>query len=100
MNSSSNNRDAESAIFSKEDKPNNTNNLSALRKVHPVALVLDNIRSAFNVGSIFRSAETAGVKFSDKQVNDLRVLQIECGHIITVVMPSIEDANEISNTYD
>jgi len=27
--------------------------------VHPVALVLDNIRSAFNVGSMFRSAETA-----------------------------------------
>jgi tRNA G18 (ribose-2'-O)-methylase SpoU len=29
--------------------------------VHPVVLVLDNLRSAFNVGSIFRSAETAGV---------------------------------------
>jgi len=28
--------------------------------VHPVALVLDNVRSAFNVGSMFRSAETAG----------------------------------------
>ncbi len=27
---------------------------------NPVVLVLDNLRSAFNVGSIFRSAETAG----------------------------------------
>lgn len=32
------------------------------REVHPVVLVLDNIRSAFNVGSIFRTAETAGVQ--------------------------------------
>eukprot|EP01039_Chlorochromonas_danica_P005803 gene5803-6391_t len=29
---------------------------------HPIVLVLDNLRSAFNVGSIFRSAETAGVE--------------------------------------
>ena len=28
--------------------------------VHPIALVLDNVRSAFNVGSMFRTAETAG----------------------------------------
>jgi len=28
--------------------------------IHPIALVLDNVRSANNVGSIFRSAETAG----------------------------------------
>lgn len=28
--------------------------------LHPIAIVLDNVRSAFNVGSIFRSAETAG----------------------------------------
>ena len=29
--------------------------------VHPVALVLDNLRSAFNVGSLFRTAETAAL---------------------------------------
>lgn len=29
---------------------------------HPLILVLDNIRSAFNVGSLFRSAETAGAQ--------------------------------------
>ncbi len=28
-------------------------------KMHPLALVLDNVRSAYNVGSIFRTAETA-----------------------------------------
>jgi 23S rRNA (guanosine2251-2'-O)-methyltransferase len=32
------------------------------RTVNPVVLVLDNVRSAYNVGSIFRSAETAGVE--------------------------------------
>lgn len=31
------------------------------RKLNPVVLVLDNIRSAFNVGSMFRTAETGGV---------------------------------------
>lgn len=31
-----------------------------IKKLHPVALVLDNVRSAFNVGSMFRTAETAG----------------------------------------
>lgn len=29
--------------------------------VHPLVLVLDNVRSAFNVGSLFRTAETAGL---------------------------------------
>ena len=29
--------------------------------VHPIALVLDNVRSAFNVGSLFRTGETAGI---------------------------------------
>jgi 23S rRNA (guanosine2251-2'-O)-methyltransferase len=32
------------------------------RSLHPVALVLDNLRSALNVGSIFRTAETAGIQ--------------------------------------
>ncbi len=27
--------------------------------MHPVKLLLDNVRSAFNVGSLFRTAETA-----------------------------------------
>ena len=34
---------------------------SAVEEKNPVVLVLDNLRSAFNVGSIFRSAETAGL---------------------------------------
>lgn len=34
---------------------------SQTRTLHPVTLVLDNIRSAFNVGSMFRTAETAGI---------------------------------------
>lgn len=29
--------------------------------VHPIVLVLDNVRSAFNVGSLFRTGETAGI---------------------------------------
>ena len=28
-------------------------------KMHPIVLVLDNVRSAYNVGSIFRTAETS-----------------------------------------
>ena len=31
------------------------------RVVNPIMIVLDNLRSAYNVGSIFRSADTAGV---------------------------------------
>lgn len=31
-----------------------------IKKLNPVVIVLDNLRSAFNVGSIFRSADTAG----------------------------------------
>ncbi len=34
---------------------------SSTRMTHPVALLLDNVRSAFNVGSLFRTGETAGV---------------------------------------
>lgn len=30
--------------------------------MHPIKLVLDNVRSAYNVGSIFRTAETALVE--------------------------------------
>ena len=32
----------------------------APRRPHRIHLVLDNVRSAYNVGSIFRSADTAG----------------------------------------
>lgn len=40
---------------------NATNSVSQkVSIVHPITLVLDNVRSANNVGSIFRSAETAG----------------------------------------
>jgi tRNA G18 (ribose-2'-O)-methylase SpoU len=38
------------------DKP-----ISSGRQLNPVVLVLDNIRSAFNVGSLFRTSETGGV---------------------------------------
>jgi len=31
-------------------------------KVHPIKIILDNLRSAYNVGSIFRTSETAGVE--------------------------------------
>lgn len=31
------------------------------KHIHPVVLVLDNIRSAYNVGTIYRTAETAGI---------------------------------------
>lgn len=37
-----------------------TDSVSEVRVANPVVLVLDNIRSAFNVGSMFRTAETAG----------------------------------------
>ena len=36
-------------------------NIAEQRIANPVVLVLDNIRSAFNVGSMFRTGETAGV---------------------------------------
>ena len=36
-------------------------NVADQRIANPVVLVLDNIRSAFNVGSMFRTGETAGV---------------------------------------
>lgn len=31
-------------------------------KIHPIVIVLDNLRSAFNVGSIYRTADTGGIK--------------------------------------
>jgi tRNA G18 (ribose-2'-O)-methylase SpoU len=40
----------------------NHDNSIQSRKAFPIALVLDNIRSAFNVGSMFRTAETAGIQ--------------------------------------
>ncbi len=36
--------------------------LEEQRELNPIVLILDNVRSAFNVGSIFRTAETAGVQ--------------------------------------
>lgn len=38
-----------------------SNDVIGQRVANPVVLVLDNIRSAFNVGSMFRTGETAGV---------------------------------------
>ena len=38
----------------------NTNN--TYKQTKPIVLVLDNVRSAFNVGSIYRTAETAGCR--------------------------------------
>lgn len=40
---------------------NSDRSKSDRERVHPLTLVLDNIRSAFNTGSIFRTAETAAV---------------------------------------
>jgi tRNA G18 (ribose-2'-O)-methylase SpoU len=59
-------------IDEEEDKSYESTNESAREKhratmyparphVHPIVLVLDNVRSAFNVGSLFRTAETAGL---------------------------------------
>jgi tRNA G18 (ribose-2'-O)-methylase SpoU len=31
-------------------------------KTHPIVIVLDNLRSAFNVGSIYRTADAGGIK--------------------------------------
>ena len=59
----------QSSYLRNNDKPllelmndnNNNNNNNVKGGTHPIIIVCDNIRSAFNVGSIFRSAETAGV---------------------------------------
>jgi tRNA G18 (ribose-2'-O)-methylase SpoU len=54
-------------IKSKSENDEQTNNddqneNSFKRKtINPVVLVLDNVRSAFNVGSLFRTGETAGI---------------------------------------
>ncbi len=36
--------------------------LTETKELNPIVLILDNVRSAFNVGSIFRTAETVGVQ--------------------------------------
>lgn len=41
---------------------NTDKEIISARDIQPVAFLLDNLRSAFNVGSIFRTAETGGVK--------------------------------------
>ena len=48
------------AYLRNTDKSLNLSN-NATRTSHPITLVLDNIRSAHNVGSMFRTAETAGI---------------------------------------
>lgn len=40
---------------------NTDREISSHRDAQPIAFLLDNLRSAFNVGSIFRTAETGGV---------------------------------------
>lgn len=51
----------------KEDRGDSENSgstggSSASTARHPVVLLLDNVRSAFNVGSLFRTGETAGIQ--------------------------------------
>lgn len=41
---------------------NNDKPLNSERATFPVVFVLDNVRSAFNVGSLFRTAETGGIE--------------------------------------
>eukprot|EP00960_Hanusia_phi_P036081 752123-Hanusia_phi.AAC.7 len=57
------------------------------KDVFPLVVILDNLRSAFNVGSIFRTSECLGiesiVKFSDVHTVLLIVSQILCGYTST-----------------
>ena len=48
-------------IVRANNSSNSNDNSSINRKVQPVIFILDNLRSAFNVGSIFRTSETGGV---------------------------------------
>lgn len=41
---------------------NNPNDTSVITQKHPIVLVLDNVFSALNVGSMFRTGETASIK--------------------------------------
>jgi tRNA G18 (ribose-2'-O)-methylase SpoU len=45
-----------------DSSANSSSSSSNTIRTHPLVLVLDNIRSAFNVGSMFRTAETAGLQ--------------------------------------
>ena len=44
-----------------DDKVSKTNYRNSKTTTYPITVVLDNIRGAFNVGSIFRTAEACGV---------------------------------------
>jgi tRNA G18 (ribose-2'-O)-methylase SpoU len=44
-----------------DDNNNNNSNNHSHRQIQPIIFILDNLRSAFNVGSIFRTCETGGV---------------------------------------
>jgi 23S rRNA (guanosine2251-2'-O)-methyltransferase len=56
-NSADTNTDSNSNANASTD----SNTVEPKKILHPVVLVLDNIRSAHNVGSLFRSCDTAGV---------------------------------------
>ena len=43
--------------------------VAAAAAAHPIVLVLDSVRSAFNVGSLFRSADTAGITGANLLLN-------------------------------
>lgn len=50
-------KDEDFIIFNKDDK-----NIQKKQNVIPLTLILDNVRSSFNVGSVFRSAEAFNVE--------------------------------------
>lgn len=56
-------RNLDKSILSSSDNDDNTrtSNGNSNGKKWPVAIVCDNVRSAFNVGSLFRTGETAGI---------------------------------------
>ena len=37
-------------------------NMAISTKKHPIVLIIDSVRSAYNIGSIFRSADSAGIE--------------------------------------
>lgn len=39
-----------------------SHDMAILAKKHPVILIVDSVRSAYNIGSIFRSADSAGIE--------------------------------------
>lgn len=60
-NSKNSNTANESETESRDAPSSGDQRAHSMQTKHPVVLVLDNVRSAFNVGSMFRTADTAGL---------------------------------------